>query len=161
VLVFSLLAAAIVYNVWVFTRPSRSTASTSVDAPLLDGLMAGGPSVTGETEAEQVDPTSVPPVPDVGLDRRPEWPRNPFLNPRFRVVETALPVEEPEADLVLASILHSAQRRLAIVNGRIVRVGDRIGTATVREIEPRAVVVESGGIRRRLELRVPLRRVEP
>jgi hypothetical protein len=163
VLVFSLLAAAIAYNVWVFTRPARGSGTVMTPAPLLDGLMAGGPSVTGEAAPVSIDPTSVPPVPDVGLERRPEWPRNPFLNLRG-AIEPAGVVDEPEpdADLVLASILHSPDRQLAIVNGRIVRVGDRIGSATVRDIEPRTVVVETAdGLRRTLELRIPLRQVEP
>lgn len=59
-----------------------------------------------------------------------------------------------EPDLVLGSILYSPQRRLAIVNGQIVGVGDRIGSATVLYIEPRAVIVQSAdGTKRTLELR--------
>jgi hypothetical protein len=161
-LVFSLLAAAIVYNVWVFTRPSRSPSAASSGLPLL-GSPQPGPSVTGDAEVEVSDPTTLPPVPDVGLDRPPDWPRNPFINARLRVVETpaAATAVDAEADLVLASILHSPERRLAIVNGRIVEVGDRIGAVIVRRIDPRAVVVEEpGGATRTLELRVALRSVE-
>jgi len=109
-----------------------------------------------------IDQATLPPVPDVGLDRAPEWPRNPFLSTRVRAAETspASAKATAEPDLVLASILYSAERRLAIVNGRIVGVGDRVGSMTVRDIEPRAVVVESStGVRRMLELRTPLRRV--
>jgi Tfp pilus assembly PilM family ATPase len=49
----------------------------------------------------------------------------------------------PEPNLVVTSILYSSQRRLAIVNGRIVRVGDRIDSSTILYIEPRAVTVQS------------------
>lgn len=60
----------------------------------------------------------------------------------------------PQPDLFVGSILYSPQRRLAIVNGRIVRIGDRIGSSTVLYIEPRAVVVQSeDGTKRTLELR--------
>lgn len=44
-------------------------------------------------------------------------------------------------DLVVSSILYSQQRRLAIINGRIVSVGDRIESSTILYIEPRAVTV--------------------
>jgi Tfp pilus assembly PilM family ATPase/outer membrane murein-binding lipoprotein Lpp len=48
-----------------------------------------------------------------------------------------------EPELVVGSILYSSERRLAIINGRIVRIGDRIGSSTILDIEPRAVIVES------------------
>ena len=65
--------------------------------------------------------------------RAPEWPRNPLssarlpqrpMRPRRRRARAV-----PSRISSVASILHSADRRLAIVNGRIVRVGDRIGRA--------------------------------
>ena len=59
-----------------------------------------------------------------------------------------------QPDLVVSSILYSSQRRLAIVNGRIVRIGDRVGSSTILYIEPRAVVVQSDdGTKRTLEMR--------
>jgi hypothetical protein len=59
--------------------------------------------------------------------------------------------------VVVTSILYSADRKLAIVNGRIARPGDRIGSTTIVEIRPRAVVVESPDRGRRVvNLRVPL-----
>jgi hypothetical protein len=156
VLSLVLLALAIAFTMWLQVRPA-STASRPLPAvPLLDGRQQSGPSVTGQEAPEAIDPATLPPVTDVALDRAPEWRRNPFAGVRARVMEPAPPppssAEEP--DLVLASILHSPQRRLAIVNGRIVRAGDRIGGVTIREIEPRAVVIETaGGARRTLELR--------
>ena len=84
-LVFSLLALAIAYNVWVFLRPTRRTATQGAERPLLESLQATGPTVTGEPVAEVIDPRTLPPVPDVGLDRTPEWPRNPFVNVRLSV----------------------------------------------------------------------------
>lgn len=59
-----------------------------------------------------------------------------------------------QPDLAVSSILYSSQRRLAIVNGRIVRIGDRVGSSTILYIEPRAVVVQSDdGTKRTLEMR--------
>lgn len=164
-LVFSLLALAIAYNVWVFMQPARRNTSQALERPLLENLQATGPTVTGEPAAEAIDPRTIPPVPDVELNRPPQWPRNPFVNARFPSVEVAqapVPRAEPEPPLVVASILHSPQRRLAIVNGQIVREGDRIGGATVRAIEPRAVVLETaGGARQTIELRSPFGNAEP
>jgi hypothetical protein len=107
-----------------------------------------------------VDPTTLPAPPDVELARAPQWSRNPFQRaPPFRVEVVATPaidiIDEP--DMVVASILHSPQRRLAVVNGRIVGAGDRVGGSTILEIQPRAIIVESSrGVRRTVELHFPL-----
>jgi hypothetical protein len=62
---------------------------------------------------------------------------------------------------VVTSILYSADRQLAIVNGRIARPGDRIGSTSIVEIHPRSIVVESPGRGRRIVgLRVPLARAQ-
>jgi hypothetical protein len=157
VLSLVLLALAVAFTLWLQVRPAPN-ASRPLPAPLVNGPQASGPSVTGQEAPGAIDPATIPPVADVALDRAPEWRRNPFVGVRARAIEPIpLPSSsDEEPDLVLASILHSAQRRLAIVNGRIVRAGDRIGDVTIREIEPRAVVIETGrGTRRTLELRPP------
>jgi hypothetical protein len=56
------------------------------------------------------------------------------------------------------TILHSATRRLAIVNGRIVGVGDAIGDYTVADIEKDAVVFTAASGER---LRVPVHATGP
>jgi hypothetical protein len=153
----AMVAASIAYNVWVFTRPARRSAPAVSPAPLIENVAASGPVVTGEEAAAAVDPTTVAAPPDVDLSRPPEWRRNPFAGAWQRRADTAaVPAVQiaTEPDLVIASILHSPERRLAVVNGRIVRAGDRIGSQTIVEIQPRAVVVESSrGVRRLLELR--------
>jgi len=58
--------------------------------------------------------------------------------------------------LSVRTILVGADRALALVDGRIVRVGDRIGSAVVLAIGPRVVEVrEADGSRRTLELARP------
>ena len=54
--------------------------------------------------------------------------------------------------LSLQSIVVSAKRRFAVINGRVVREGDRIGGDTLTRIEPYEVILERGGKRRRLKL---------
>jgi hypothetical protein len=153
-----MVAASIAYNVWVFTRPARRSTPVTSPPPLVDSLQASGPVVTGEQGVAPIDPTTVAAPPDVDLVRPPEWPRNPFASAATRQPDVIAPAVQvaAEPDLVLASILHSADRRLAVVNGRIVRAGDRIGSSTILDIQPRAVVVESPrGGRRIVELRAP------
>ena len=152
----ALLVGSIVYNVWVFTRPrgNASAAGTPV-APITDtaALAAAAPVV-----AAPLNPSQVKPLPEVALDRLPEWRRNPFANPRLPEPAVSATAAEPapEADPVVATILYSSDRRLALVDGRIVRVGDRLGDATIVDIVPNAVIVESPARgRRSLSLRPP------
>jgi hypothetical protein len=157
-----MVAASIAYNVWVFTRPARRSASVAAPASVIENVAGSGPVVTGEETIAAIDPTTVAPPPEVDLSRAPEWQRNPFTSiwqPRIDVAIAPAIQIESEPDLVVASILHSADRRLAVVNGRIVRAGDRIGSSTIVDIQPRAVVFESSrGARRLVELRgSPLR----
>jgi len=164
-LVFSLLALAIAYNVWVFMRPARQNAGQAAERPVLESIQGTGPTVTGEPAAQAIDPRTIPPVPDVELNRPPEWRRNPFVNSSLPVGDLAaapVPDPQPEQPLAVVSILHSPQRRLAIVNGRIVREGDRVDGATIRAIEPRAVVLETAdGARQTIELRSPFGNAVP
>jgi MSHA biogenesis protein MshK len=47
--------------------------------------------------------------------------------------------------LVLQSVLIAPQRRLAVINGQTLAVGERIGDATVVAIQPHEVVVKRAG----------------
>ena len=149
-----MLVSAVVYNVWVFTRPATRVSA----APALVDMM-GAPSAgteSGERSAA-ADLAHLPALADVELDRVPQWPRDPFedMHEVPEVVEAAPPPPPPavEADPVVASILYSTWRRLAVIDGRIVRPNDRVGSATVIDILPRAVVFEfADGDRRTVEL---------
>jgi hypothetical protein len=150
-----LFLAAVVYNVWYFTKSDDVAASRPVEAPPVPAATSG-PSVAGEVPAA-VDPASIPVVADVVLDKLPAWRRNPFLDPR-RSAPAAVEVRvaegtpaEPEPDIVVSAIFTSSdgQRAHAKVNGRTVRVGDRVGSATVVEIQQKAIVVESRTLGRR------------
>jgi hypothetical protein len=56
-------------------------------------------------------------------------------------------------DASLATILYSSDRKLAIVDGRIVSVGDEVRGARIVEITPSAVMLRDGqGRLRRLTL---------
>lgn len=93
-------------------------------------LFAGSPLAAGEPSLP--DPT-----------RPPEVTGGSGPSP-----ETVGPPEE----LNLQSLLHGGERALAIINGRSLRVGDRIHGYTVEEIGRDRVVLAGGGGTRVLRL---------
>jgi Tfp pilus assembly PilM family ATPase len=100
--------------------------------------------------------TNVSPAPIVTPPDSPRVPETDVTPPAVRSS-----ANEPEREVVVTSILYSVDRQLAIVNGRIARPGDRIGSTSIVEIQPRAIVVESPERGRRIVgLRVPLARAQ-
>lgn len=76
--------------------------------------------------------------------------RDPTRPPNFAMPRAS---EEPlQADLVLQTVLVSPDRRNAVVNGRLVRVGDSVLGMRVVEIRESAVVLEGNGEQRTLLL---------
>ena len=149
-----MLVGAVAYNVWVFTRPATRLAAAP--API---DITGAPS-TGPETGERRGALDVPLLQDVALDRVPQWGRDPFedMQAAPAVVETAAPPAPPvvEADPVVASILYSTGRRLAVIDGHIVRPKDRVGSAMVIDILPKGVVLEfADGEVRTVELEAP------
>jgi len=150
-----LLVGSIVYNVWVFTGKGATTARPQASGPV-NALPPAQPLSNGSAP---LDPEQVKALPDIALDRVPEWPRNPFENANqapevVAATEAAAPAPVPEADPVVATILYSSDRRAAVVNGRVVRIGDTIGTSKVVDILPKAVIIESAdGDRRTLDMK--------
>jgi hypothetical protein len=131
------LAAAVLYNVWYFAlRPSPKPAGrTSAESPLLTV-----PAVSPAAPAV-LDPLTVPAPQHVEMTTPIAFVRDPFLfgdetrRPAAPVVRSAVAAEP-----VVRSILYSADRRLAIVDGRIVGVGEQVGSYTISDIERDAVV---------------------
>lgn len=153
-----MLVGAIAYNVWVFTRPATRVAAAPAPVGVID--MTATDANSGERNAGTLDLAHLPALPDVELDRMPQWGRDPFGNMHeVPAVVEAAPAPPPpvvEADPVVASILYSTGRRLAVIDGRIVRPNDRVGDATVVDILPKAVVLElSDGERRTIQLQAP------
>lgn len=60
--------------------------------------------------------------------------------------------ERQRAPFRLQSILLAPERRIAIIDGQRLRVGDTLGDAEVRAIEPGRVVLDRGG--ERIELNI-------
>ena len=130
------LGAAVLYNVWYFAlRPAPKPAGRAApETPLL-----AAPAVPPGPVAP--DPLAVPAPP--GVDRAAPFTfvRDPFLfgDESRRVV--APPVQHVDVPgPVVRSVLFSAERRLAVVDGRIVGIGETVGAYTVSDIERDAVV---------------------
>ena len=127
--------------------PVAMAAAAAAVLVVIAGYMAlrpsrARPAPTLATAPLDVRITSTPPTelqvqPSVDLERRPD---------------------DAEPELRIDSILFSPERRLAVVNGRIARAGDRIAGSRIVDIQPRAVVVESPARgRRTIEMRSPPR----
>ena len=88
----------------------------------------------------------------------PQWTRDPFASDRR--VDAQEPVARREPDPVVTSILFSSGRRVAMVDGRIVRTGDRVSAGVIREIESDGlVIVGRDGRERRVAMARPVMRV--
>ena len=94
------------------------------------------------------------------------WGRNPFLTteeidrmnapPPANVAETPVqrpPVEAALPDYALTGIVTGRQGSFAIVDGRTLQPGDRIGPEIVKEIKERGVVLDRDGQLRELRLK--------
>ncbi len=100
--------------------------------------------------------TNQPPLTDiVDVDTPPIWARDPFASPpRPDASRAAGVVAQP--DPVVSGILYSSGRRVALIDGRLVGPGDRVGGGVVLSIEANAVVItEPGGRERRVEIARP------
>lgn len=67
---------------------------------------------------------------------------------------TGAPAIEPRGDAAarLQSVLIARNRSVAVIDGRSVRLGERIGDATVVAISPSAVTLQRGSERQTLKL---------
>jgi hypothetical protein len=94
-------------------------------------------------------------------DRKPpSAPLSPPIRPPVRrTVRPPAAAVPRQPDPVVSSILYSSSRRVALIDGRIVGPGDRIGGNVIHSIEPEAVVVlTADGQTRRLQLARPVPR---
>lgn len=136
-LALAALAAAVLYNLWYFVlRPAAPAASrAAAQEPL---LVPPGPGPGADAAR---DPLSIAAPPAIDLASAPSWRRDAFLfGDETRLAARGPAPQAPPAVPPVSTILFSASRRLAIVGGRIVGVGDTVGAYTVADIEKGAVV---------------------
>lgn len=155
----ALLAGSIVYNVWVYTKPR----GRGVVEPVLAVSLRVDPSGSGSLAGDQASAAAAGPAreaPDVDLSREPLWARNPFASAAaphdIEEPVVAPPPAAAETVPVVNAVLYSSGRKLAMVNGRTVRVGDHVGGWTVAGILPDAVVLAApSGATRTVTRRMP------
>lgn len=98
----------------------------------------GGP--VREMAAEPVNASPAAHVEDMPADNGAAL-RNPFLNPGTTAAGTATAL--PAEGLSVSAIMYSGTyESKAIINGRIVQVGDLVGGKTVFRIEPEHVLLK-------------------
>lgn len=69
--------------------------------------------------------------------------------------------QAPDGGLALQSTLISPSRRVAVINGREVGVGERVGDAVVADIRPYEVVLNKNGRETRLRMLPRLEKETP
>ena len=156
-----LLLGSILYNVWVFWGSSALKKEAKALAP---PAVAGAPATAGTTGgAAPADPLTMPPPPHVDLNVAPVWDRDPFRRagsepPKPQAVTTEVASAAPALDPVVGAILFSPERKLAIVDGKILVVGDRLDSGVISEITRDGVLVRGAVGERRFLLTGPRRR---
>jgi hypothetical protein len=144
------LGAAVLYNVWYFAlRPApKPPGRTTAESALL-----AVPAISPAALAV-LDPLAVPVPQRVELSAPIAFVRDPFLfGDETRRASAPAVRSAVTADPVVRSILYSADRRLAIVDGRIVGIGEQVGSFTVSDIERDTVVFTTpAGVRLRVSV---------
>jgi hypothetical protein len=142
----SLLASTLTL---VYARPGAASELTSArTAPVS--------SLSESPAASRMAADSTTASPAIDLDHVPVWSHDPFVageRPEAVVQAGARSRAAPGPEPVVTSILYAADRRLAVVDRRTVRIGDRVASGVVADIEPGAVVIRlPSGLLRRVEL---------
>lgn len=78
-------------------------------------------------------------------------PTRPYAKPERPAAATRA-VNVPSMPFILQSTLVAPDRRLALINGKLVRVGERVGDVDILEIQPHQVIVSRAGVRQVVRL---------
>ena len=148
-------ALVVALAIWLFTRPAPSM------RPQPPELLRSRPATV-----ETVDPANISPPPATNLNSESARDQDPVATPGTAATLQQTPTERPRqtpteppagpatAEPVVRLILFSAERRVALIDTRIVSVGDQLSAGRVVAIERDAVVIQtSAGETRRLVLR--------
>jgi hypothetical protein len=149
-------------------RPARQA-----DSPVANTAPAVIPPQVAErsegSPAAQVSGVARVSIPSTG------WGRNPFMSREEIEALNAPPVqEEAPAEVAapvattpalpqheLTGIVANPGATVAVIGTRVVRVGDRLGSETVKEIRARSIVLESEGQTREISLNPPDFEMQP
>lgn len=123
-----ILALVIAYNVQFFMTKDRPAATAETANRLIRSKQepAGQSSKTRSTDVSRPA--------DNRADKTP-WKRDPFS---LRPAATG----DKSDDVKLMGIIKRADNSLALINGKVYRVNDRIGMAVIKEIRQHSIVVQ-------------------
>lgn len=148
-----LLVAAVLWVVSGYFRsssPPSSGVQRGSTEPLLASARQPGP------ERGELDPLSIPEPPAVDMVNAPAWGRDPFLFGSESREMRAVSVRMASADPIVRSILFSTSRRIALIDNRVVGIGDQVGAFKIADIERTAVIfISPTGERRRVGIHGP------
>lgn len=139
-IIFAALLLALVWAIFSYTGKQ----APSLTSPPVDPTQAIQSNV--DTNAQ------LPPV-DLESRRNTPWGRDPFRSSTGRASATPGGARE-DAPLAwaLAGIVYNHRQPMALINDQMVRVGDRVGSATVVAIEKESVTLECQGRQVKLTL---------
>lgn len=99
--------------------------------------------------------TATPSSADFAGQVQPKDPTQPPGNARRQVVSNGVVVNKPVAVPKLSSILTSDERRLAVINGKLVREGESVAGMRVIRVAKDEVQLQSNKQAQALVLRLP------
>lgn len=108
---------------------------------------SGGSKGVSKNEAYHTSESAMMAVSESESWDKLRWGRDPFLLDTSNMQE-----EQGMEDLVLNGIMPDKQNPYAIINNKVVKLGDKVGGMTVIEINESNVVLDENGQRHTLEL---------
>lgn len=123
-----ILALVIAYNVQFFMTKDRRAAPAEPAGRLIRPQQEPAAQSAKTRSADSARPI------DKSADKTP-WKRDPFS---LRPAVTG----DKSDDVKLMGIIKRTDNSLALINGKVYRINDRIGTAVIREIKQHSIVVQ-------------------
>lgn len=113
---------------------------------VLFGPFRASDSTPPARETQEIVSKPMFPTPPSLESDRPEWGPSPFLSDREGRTKGPDPFSGPseESGYVLSGILWDAQRPSAVINNRVVEVGDQLDGWEVVEIQKNQVILSDG-----------------
>lgn len=130
IIIYSALFLAIIWGISNFLP--KNGANT-------EAQFAAAPPLTAQTS---VPANNVEKTINIAEMKSKSWGEDPFRAKSRRTVQIA---KSSETIWRLSGIVYNSTKPLAIINGKSVSEGQRIGNATVLEISPKTVILDNAG----------------
>lgn len=147
-------ALALLWGIWNFRASLGFGPSTTPAAATQTGAPPPAATATAPAAGTTASPAVVRKAGSSGAYSAPDWGSDP-MHRRWRSTNTvaAAPARRKTGSpLRLTAVVVREDARYAIINGRVMRVGDQIEGRRVQSIEPSGVILDEKGIEVRLSL---------